>query len=73
MTARYTGFIHKAADGGGIEGVIRDFCGWPIRITGKPGEQDGVRGYLIEGVLGEPPAALRLPIVDDAADGEAPT
>jgi hypothetical protein len=72
MTARYTGFIQKAPDGQGIVGVLRDFCGWPIAITGKPGEQDGVRGYVIEGVLGEPPAALRLPIIDLMPAGEAP-
>ncbi len=37
MTARYTGFIQKAPNGVGIVGVIRDFCGWPITITGSLG------------------------------------
>ncbi len=30
-----------------------------------------MRGYVIEGVLGEPPPALRIPIIDDAPAGGA--
>ena len=72
MTARYTGFIRKAPDGNGIVGVIRDFCGWPIEITGTPGTVDGVRGYVLTGVLGEPPESMRFRAIDGPAPGEAP-
>jgi len=71
MTAKYSGFIQRAPDGVSIVGELRDAWGCSIAITGTPGEQDGVRGYLLTGTLGAIPEALRIPIIDDAPDGEA--
>jgi hypothetical protein len=65
MSAKYSGFVRRADDGKGIVGELRDSWGWCIAIVGTPGEQDGVRGYILAGTLGEPPEALRIPIIDD--------
>jgi hypothetical protein len=66
---RYSGFLRRSDDGQGIVGVLYDFCGWSIELTGTPGERDGRRGYIVTGELGEPPPALRIPGLDDSADG----
>lgn len=58
----YTGFI--ARDGANIRGVIKDGWGWTIELIGTPGEQDGVRGFVLTGTLGEVPEALRIPWLD---------
>ena len=72
MTARYAGFLRRSNDGNGIVGEIRDPWGWCITLTGMPGERDGARGYVLTGTLGEPPAALRIPLIDDAPIGGVP-
>jgi hypothetical protein len=66
---QYTGFLRRSDDGQGIVGVLYDFCDWPIEFIGTPGTADGVRGYVLEGVLGEPPS-MRIPIIDDTPTGE---
>jgi hypothetical protein len=65
MTAPWTGFLRRSADGEGIEGELCDAWGWRVTITGTRGARDGVRGYILTGILGEPPKALRVPAVDD--------
>ena len=61
MTARYTGWL-KRGDNGTVEARITDEWGWSIDITGRFDE--ATRQYVLTGLLGEPPAALRVPAID---------
>jgi hypothetical protein len=47
---------------GTIEGELIDSFGWCIRIKGVRDLDNG--GYVLAGHVGEPPAALRQPVVD---------
>ena len=64
MSARYTGWL-KRGDNGTVEAELRDEWGWSIDITGTFDESS--RTYRLEGVLGEPPAALRVAAIDEPA------
>lgn len=59
---QYTGRLDRAIDMT-IVGVLRDAFGWEIIITGHRDIENG--GYILEGRLGETPAALRIPLLDD--------
>lgn len=59
MTARYTGRMWK--DGDTIRWELRDAWNWAITGTAVR-QPDG--SYTLDGVVGEPPEALRLPLVD---------
>lgn len=61
MSAKYTGWL-KRSDNGTVEAELRDQWGWRIAITGTFDEQ--TRQYVLEGRLGEPPAALRVAAID---------
>lgn len=61
-SGRYTGRLKRLPDGR-LEGWISDQWGWEIALTA---EVDRVTGdWVLEGQLGEPPAALRVPAIDD--------
>lgn len=61
-SGRYTGRLKRVA-GGRLEGWIADQWGWEIALMG---EVDRVTGdWVLEGQLGEPPASLRVPAIDD--------
>lgn len=62
--SQYTGHLRKNPTTGAIEGEIRDQWGWVISITATPSPEGG---YVLLGNLGEPPAALRFPVLDDPA------
>ena len=61
MTARYTGWLRKGDAPDTIQGELVDEWQWRIVITGIR-DPDG--GYRLTGVLGEPPASLRVPAID---------
>lgn len=62
-TNHYTGRLTRAADGT-ITGELRDSFGWPIALTAT--RDPNGSGYILTGTLGEPPANLRIPALDDA-------
>ena len=57
----WRGHLKRAQDGS-IVGELRDTWNWCIAITATPNPEGG---YLLEGRIGEIPAALRLPIDDE--------
>lgn len=63
--AEFTGWIRR--EGPNVIGEIADEWGWKIQLLGVPGKHDGVPSFIITGTLGEPPAWLRIPAIDDAA------
>ena len=63
MTPQYTG--HLSRDGDTWRGEIVDAWGWKIQLTGAVKLVDGRNVLLLQGTIGEVPAALRVPIADD--------
>lgn len=61
MSARYTGWL-KRGENGTVEAELRDQWGWCIVITGMFDPR--TRQYVLSGILGEPPAALRVAAID---------
>lgn len=61
-TERYTGRLKRLPDGR-LEGWITDQWGWQMALVG---EVDRVTGdWVLTCELGEPPASLRIPGIDD--------
>jgi hypothetical protein len=60
---RYTGHLRRDPETGKITGELVDSFGWIISLTAERAA-DG--GYVLAGVLGEVPAALRVPGLDEA-------
>lgn len=56
----YTGILKRGAAENTIEGYLVDAFGWKIHIDGvkTPG------GYELRGTIGDPPDALRIPLLD---------
>lgn len=62
MSGRYTGRLKRLPDGR-LEGWLVDEWNWRLALVG---EVDRVTGdWVLTGQLGEPPAALRVPAIDD--------
>jgi len=64
--AVWKGWLQRGDAPGTVVGELRDSWGWVVSITGTLDRENG--GYTLEGRLGDPPAALRIPIVDDVVD-----
>ena len=62
-SAIWTGTLRRGAEANTVEGVLRDSWGWAVTLTGTR-QDDG--SYVLTGTLGEPPASLRVPLLDDA-------
>ena len=60
----WRGELRKGREPGTVEGWLEDPWHWRVAITGTR-QADG--SYILEGVLSEPPPALRI----EAVDGEA--
>ena len=58
----WQGHLDRGEEAGTVTGWIQDTWGWRIHITGT---RDPAGGYVLEATVGEPPASLRVPIVDD--------
>jgi hypothetical protein len=61
--AIWTGTLQKGTEPGTVVGELRDRFGWVVTIRGVL--QHGGE-YRLEGVLGDPPPALRIHGLDDA-------
>ncbi len=59
----YTGRLQRGDTPNTIVGFIKDSWGWIIHLTGT---RDAGGGYTLSGVLGDPPASLRIDLIDGA-------
>jgi len=59
----YTGRLRKGQEPGTVEGWLEDRFGWRIALKGRLDPASG--DYVLEGVLGNIPAALRVPVIDE--------
>lgn len=66
----FTGQLKKGEADGTIVGYLKEHpWGWTIRLIGT---RDPSGGYTLSGVLGEPPQALRISLIDDAPANRVP-
>ena len=63
MTA-WRGHLERVGDGYAGE-LRRGDLDWPLLLTAVVEEVDGKRRFAITGTMGEPPAWLRVPLLDD--------
>ena len=62
----WAGKLVRGDEPGTVTGWLVDEWGWVIPLTGTRDVEGG--GYILKGVLGPAPEALRIPIVDDPVD-----
>ena len=74
MTERkphYLGFVSKDPSTGEIGGEWREVVtGWPTQLRLVPQEQDGKKGYRVEGYLGPPPGHMHIDFIDNPENNE---
>ena len=61
--AVWRGWLKRGTEPETVIGELTDHWGWTITLVGKRDAAAG--GYALEGRLGEVPAALRVPAIDD--------
>jgi hypothetical protein len=62
----HTGELRRQADGS-YAGFLVDRWGWRLEVTAHVAADDNGRFFKLEGGIGEPPPALRMPALDDRA------